>query len=74
MELVCPRCHSKSNELIECDYCGAIGCIRCIRKSYGKWICFKCEAPKYEEKRKGYFELEEKDKEEVNDAFSAMFG
>jgi len=74
MELICPRCGSKSNELIECDSCGTIGCIRCVKKSYGKWICFKCEAPKTEEEKMDYLELEEKDKEEVSDAFSAMFG
>ena len=72
MELICPRCNSKSNELIECDSCGTIGCIRCMKKSYGKWVCFKCEAP--EEERRDYLELEEKDQEEVSDAFSAMFG
>jgi len=44
-----------------------------MKKSYGKWICFKCETPKYEEE-KDYLELEKKDKEEVADAFSAMFG
>ena len=72
MELICPRCNSKSNELIECDACGTIGCIRCMKKSYGKWICFKCKSP--EEERRDYLELEEKDEEEVSDAFSAMFG
>ena len=68
MEIVCPRCGSKSNELIECDNCGAIGCIRCVRKSYGNWICHNCEAPErkyYSEVRKG---------KEVSNAFSAMFG
>lgn len=67
MELVCPRCGSKSNELIECDNCGTIGCIRCIRKSYGNWICHKCEKPE----RKYYPKVKE---EEVSNAFSAMFG
>ena len=68
MELVCPRCGSKSNELIECDNCGTIGCVRCIRKSYGKWICHKCEEPE----RKYYPEVREE--KEVSDAFSSMFG
>ena len=73
MDLICTKCSSKSNELIECDTCGNIGCARCMKKSYGKWVCFKCEAPKYEEER-NYLELEETNKEEVADAFSAMFG
>jgi len=68
MELVCPRCGSKSNELIECDNCGTIGCIRCMRKSYGNWICFKCEEPE----KKYYPEVREE--KEVSNAFSAMFG
>jgi uncharacterized Zn finger protein (UPF0148 family) len=61
------------NELIECDNCGTIGCIRCIKKSYGKWICFKCETPT----EIVYSEAEKYDKEEeekISDAFSAMFG
>ena len=73
MDLICPRCGSKSDELMDCDNCGAIGCIRCMRKSYGKWICFKCEEPKYEHER-DYLELENKQEEEVSDAFSSMFG
>ena len=68
MEIFCPRCGSKSNELIECDNCGTIGCIRCIRKSYGRWICHKCEVPE----RKYY--PEETEEKKVSDAFSAMFG
>ncbi len=74
MDFVCPRCQSKVNELIECDNCGTIGCIRCIKKSYGKWVCFKCETP---EKEIVYSETEKYDKEEeqkISDAFSAMFG
>ncbi len=66
MELICPRCGSKSNELMECDACSTIGCIRCMRKSYGKWVCFKCEEPE-----RYYRGVEEK---EVSNAFSAMFG
>ena len=74
MDFVCPRCQSKVNELVECDNCGTIGCIRCIKKSYGKWVCFKCETPETEIT---YSETEKYDKEEeqkISDAFSAMFG
>jgi len=76
MDLVCPRCQSKVNELIECDNCGTIGCIRCVKKSYGKWICFKCETIKIEPEIV-YDDTEKYDKEEekkISDAFSAMFG
>ena len=69
MDLICPRCGSKSNELMECDNCGTIGCIRCMRKSYGKWICHRCETPRY------YTEPEkESEEEKVSEAFSTMFG
>ena len=72
MQLVCPRCSSRSNELMECDNCGTIGCIRCMKKSYGKWVCHKCEEP---EKRYYYPEVDEsKQEEDVSNAFSAMFG
>jgi len=71
MQLVCPRCSSKVNELIECDNCGAIGCMRCMKKSYGKWICHKCEEP---ERRYYYPERESRTEDEVSNAFSAMFG
>ena len=75
MDLVCPRCQSKVNELIECDNCGSIGCIRCVKKSYGKWICFKCEIPeteiRYDETEKYSKRDEEKN---ISEAFSTMFG
>ena len=73
MDLLCPRCGSRSNELIECDNCGTIGCVRCIRKKYGKWVCFKCEEP---EKKYYYKEetSEAKKEDDVSNAFSAMFG
>jgi methionyl-tRNA synthetase len=76
LDLVCPRCQSKVNELVECDNCGTIGCIRCIKKSYGKWICFKCE-PHTETQEIVYSDMEKYDRDEeekISDAFSAMFG
>ncbi|MDI6825723.1 MAG: hypothetical protein QMD36_00815 [Candidatus Aenigmarchaeota archaeon] len=69
MDLVCPKCGSKVNELIECDNCGSIGCIRCVRKSYGKWICFKCETPEKE-----YSEKRMDEEERITEAFSSLFG
>jgi hypothetical protein len=44
-----------------------------MKKSYGKWVCHKCEEPP--EREYYYPEVEEsKSDEEVSDAFSAMFG
>ncbi|MCX6821696.1 MAG: hypothetical protein NTW30_02850 [Candidatus Aenigmarchaeota archaeon] len=63
--------------MVECDNCGTIGCIRCVKKSYGKWICFKCEIPQTEPQEIVYSDTEKYDKEEeekISDAFSAMFG
>ena len=73
MELLCPRCGSRSNELIECDNCETIGCIRCVRKKYSKWVCFRCEELP---KKKYYYKetSEPKKEDEVTNAFSAMFG
>lgn len=68
MKLVCPRCNSETKELIECDNCKSIGCHRCMKKSYGKWICFKCEKEYYE------FQIEEKKPSEISDVMTSMFG
>jgi hypothetical protein len=54
---------------MECDNCENIGCIRCMKKSYGKWICHKCKEPE----KKYYYEVKE-EKKEVSNAFNAMFG
>jgi hypothetical protein len=77
MELFCPRCRSKVSELIECENCGTIGCIKCVKKSYGKWVCFKCETPaqtSYYETESERVKSESAKEDEVSDAFSAMFG
>jgi hypothetical protein len=71
MDLLCPRCGSRSNELLECENCGTIGCIRCVQKKHGKWVCFKCEEP---EKKYYYSDLDNTKEDEVTNAFSAMFG
>jgi len=43
MKIVCPRCGKQSDELIECESCKIIGCIRCITKSNKQWICSDCK-------------------------------
>jgi len=73
MNLVCPNCKSKTDELIECEKCGSIGCPKCIRKKYGKWVCHKCPEPEYE-KPKYYSRSKTEEQEEVTNAFASMFG
>lgn len=43
MQIVCPRCRRQSDELIECESCGTIGCVRCITKHNKQWICNDCK-------------------------------
>jgi hypothetical protein len=75
MDIFCPTCKSKTEELIECANCGSIGCPKCIRKKYGKWVCHKCPEPEYEEKKYYYRDQEDKKpEEEVSSAFASMFG
>lgn len=44
MELKCPRCNSLVAELIECDSCNTIGCIKCVRKYNKQWVCDGCKS------------------------------
>ncbi len=75
MELFCPNCKSKTDELLECANCGTIGCVKCIRKKYGKWVCHKCPEPEREEPKYYYPQSREtEEKEEVSNAFASMFG
>jgi len=60
MDLKCPRCGATTSELLECDVCKTIGCIKCIIKHSRQWVCDKC-------KDSGYAESPES-------ALSAMFG
>ncbi len=73
MDIFCPNCKTKIDELIECDNCKTVGCPKCIRKKYGKWVCHKCPEP--EEPKYYHPEVEEeKSEEKVANAFAAMFG
>lgn len=44
MEIKCPRCGSSSNELIECESCKKIGCVKCIIQKNKKWVCGDCSS------------------------------
>lgn len=68
MEIVCPRCGTKSRELMSCERCETIGCTVCMKKNYGKWVCHSCENP-----NKHYYGSDRKSGD-VTSAFSAMFG
>ncbi len=70
MDIFCPNCKSKTNELIECEICNTIGCPKCIRKKYGKWVCHKCPEPEYKEP--DYYN--QPGEEKVQSAFASMFG
>lgn len=43
MKLKCPNCGNLVTELLSCENCKAIGCIRCIVKSGKQWICSNCK-------------------------------
>lgn len=46
IQLRCPRCNSITKELIECDSCKVIGCIKCIAKYNKQWMCGNCKSGK----------------------------
>ena len=74
MDIFCPTCKTKTDELIECDECKTVGCPKCIRKKYGRWVCHKCPEPKFEGQKYFYPQPQEEKKDDPTNAFSAMFG
>ena len=44
MQLKCPRCNAATTELIECEFCKTIGCIKCITKYNKQWVCGSCKS------------------------------
>lgn len=62
MKLNCPNCGKLVTELLDCDSCQTIGCIRCVRRSNKQWLCHNCKNGIVVEK-----------KEETSELFS-MFG
>lgn len=42
-QIKCPRCGVSITELVECEICKTIGCIRCITKYNKQWICGDCK-------------------------------
>lgn len=44
MQLKCPRCKAITIELVECESCKTIGCVKCITKHNRQWICNDCKS------------------------------
>lgn len=65
MELNCPRCGIQARELVGCDVCSNIGCVRCITKYNKKWVCEKCRSGQY---------VQSEQEIDVASAVSSMFG
>lgn len=45
--LNCPSCGAESAEMIECDACKAIGCVKCVTKYNKQWVCGECRNKPY---------------------------
>jgi hypothetical protein len=87
IELTCPRCGLAAPELIECESCKIIGCVRCITKQGLQWICGKCKlepGKRYvrvkttlttqRPRREEYVEIKEEEEQSAESALAAMFG
>ena len=61
MELQCPSCNNFVTELVACDSCETVGCIRCVIRTNKQWLCHTCKDKKPEQ-------IEEKN--ETADLFS----
>jgi len=43
VQINCPRCGASTVELIECESCKNIGCVKCITKRNRQWVCGDCK-------------------------------
>lgn len=71
MGIYCPNCNSISTELLACDSCQIVGCVRCVTKLNKQWLCHNCKTGKPIEDKP--VEKREELKKESSDLFS-MFG
>jgi hypothetical protein len=39
----CPSCGSAVTELVACDTCNRVGCVRCVVRSGKQWTCNECK-------------------------------
>ena len=84
IELKCPRCGFAAPELIECESCKIIGCIKCITKKSDRWICEKCrdytspyirvKTTLKTERPSQYVEIKDEEEQKAESALAAMFG
>jgi len=80
MDFICPRCGVKTTEMVECSNCEIVGCVRCITKKSGQWLCGDCRdgrkvmKEKTEERSEYVVLSEEKDEQTPESALAAMFG
>jgi len=73
MEINCPRCGLQATEMVECEGCNIIGCVRCITKHNGRWMCGGCRnGTQYSAQQ--YGSREAKDEQSPESALAAMFG
>jgi len=62
----------QTREMIECESCKTIGCVRCITKRGGQWLCGDCRDGRQANQ---YVVLGEKqDEQSPESALAAMFG
>ncbi|MBI4010150.1 MAG: hypothetical protein HY361_03090 [Candidatus Aenigmarchaeota archaeon] len=40
----CPGCSNFTTEILVCDSCNALCCVRCIAKSSKQWVCNNCKS------------------------------
>ncbi|MBM3228786.1 hypothetical protein FJZ20_02805 [Candidatus Pacearchaeota archaeon] len=72
MGISCPNCSQLVIELMACDSCQTIGCIRCVSKSNKQWLCPNCKSGRPKE-NVNIIEKNPEMKKESSDLFS-MFG
>jgi len=58
-------------EMVECESCSTIGCVRCITKSGNRWLCGNCKDGKQYNQ---YEVLKVQEEQSPESALASMFG
>jgi len=53
----CPNCRSRVRELVACDICEKIGCIKCITRFEKKWTCRECASGEVKTEESGLWDM-----------------
>lgn len=69
MGVDCPNCGVAVHELVSCDSCQTIGCVRCIVRHNRQWVCGKCKSGNYVQPSQS-----QEPQSDIGSALSAMFG